>query len=113
MTIKEIEARTGLPRASVRYYESEGLISPARGDNGYRDYSEEDCTLLLKIKLLRQLGCSLEDVKALQAGERPLDEVLEERLAQLAGDRMGRRGPGPLPGLDPGAPPARGARRAV
>lgn len=31
MTIKDVETRTGLPRASVRYYESEGLIFPARG----------------------------------------------------------------------------------
>ena len=51
MTIREIEARTGLPRANVRYYESEGLIRPTRGENGYRNYSEEDCQTLLKIKL--------------------------------------------------------------
>ena len=37
MTIKEIEATTGLPRASIRFYESEGLIHPSRGDNGYRN----------------------------------------------------------------------------
>ena len=28
MTIKEIETLSGLPRANIRYYESEGLISP-------------------------------------------------------------------------------------
>ena len=67
MTIREIEARTGLPRANVRYYESEGLIRPTRGENGYRNYSEEDCQTLLKIKLLRQLDCSLEDIRALKA----------------------------------------------
>ena len=55
MTIKDVEERTGLPRASVRYYESEGLISPSRGENGYRDYSEADVETLLKIKLLREL----------------------------------------------------------
>ena len=38
MTVKEVEERTGLPRANIRYYESEGLIHPARGQNGYRDY---------------------------------------------------------------------------
>ena len=37
MTIKEIEERTGLPRANIRYYESQGFLSPARGPNGYRD----------------------------------------------------------------------------
>lgn len=83
MTIKEIEVRTGLPRASVRYYEAQGLIRPGRGENGYRDYSAEDLSVLLKIKLLRQLDCTLEDIRALQAGERPLDAVLQARLEEL------------------------------
>ena len=30
MTIKEIETLSGLPRANIRYYESEGLIAPKR-----------------------------------------------------------------------------------
>ena len=44
MTIREIEEATGLPRAKVRYYESLGLIHPARAANGYRDYRQEDLT---------------------------------------------------------------------
>ena len=78
MTIKEIEAATGLPRANVRYYESLGLIHPARAANGYRDYRQEDLDTLLKIKLLRQLDCPLEDIQALERGERTLDQVLSE-----------------------------------
>lgn len=42
MTINEIESRTGLERATVRYYESEGLIKPAREPNGCRNYSDAD-----------------------------------------------------------------------
>ena len=37
MTIKDVEVLTGLPRANIRFYESEGLIDPARNDNGHRD----------------------------------------------------------------------------
>lgn len=40
MTIKETEKLTGIPRASIRFYESEGLVSPSRDSNGYRNYSE-------------------------------------------------------------------------
>lgn len=40
MTSKEMEARSGVPRANIRYYEAEGLLAPARSGNGYRDYSE-------------------------------------------------------------------------
>ena len=50
MNIKEIELRSGLPRSGVRFYESEGLLRPARSPNGYRDYSEDDLATLLKIK---------------------------------------------------------------
>ena len=49
MTIKELEKRTGLDRATIRFYEKEGLIAPKRLANGYRDYSEEDVLALEKI----------------------------------------------------------------
>lgn len=83
MTIREIEEATGLPRANVRYYESLGLIHPARAANGYRDYRQEDLDTLLKIKLLRQLDCSLEDIQALEQGTRSLEQVLSEVGAAL------------------------------
>ena len=56
MKIKELEAITGIPRATIRFYEKEGLLSPEREDNGYREYSEEDKDKLMKIKLLRLLS---------------------------------------------------------
>ncbi|MBR3950005.1 MAG: MerR family transcriptional regulator [Oscillospiraceae bacterium] len=80
MTIKEIEAVTGLPRANVRFYEAEGLICPQRRENGYRVYSEDDAALLLKIRLLRCLDLSLEDVKAIQAGYLSMEEALRRSL---------------------------------
>ena len=83
MTIKEIEQATGLPRASVRFYEAEGLIAPVRGENGYRNYSQSDLYSLLKIKLLRQLNIPLEDIQAMQKGSRTLDGVLNEALTRL------------------------------
>lgn len=83
MTIKEIEYRANLSRASVRYYEEQGLLSPTRAPNGYRDYSEDDLTALLKIKLLRELDCSLEDILALQRGTVTLPQLLERQLDAL------------------------------
>lgn len=55
MTIKEIETLSGLPRANIRYYESEGLITPKRAENGYREYSQADAEVLLRVKLLQAL----------------------------------------------------------
>ena len=87
MTIKELEERLGLPRASIRFYEQEGFIRPARGENNYRDYSEEDLATLEKVKLLRQLGLSLEDIRRAQRGERPLGALLAQQEAALARQR--------------------------
>lgn len=83
MTIKEIETQTGMERANIRFYEREGLISPARGENGYRDYSEKDAAMLLRVKLLRSLHISLEEIKALKNGTAALSDTLARQIALL------------------------------
>lgn len=83
MNIKEIEERSGLSRANIRYYEQEGLLAPARRENKYRDYSEEDLETLLRIALLRSLGFSLEEIRRLQSGELELAAAMRERSAAL------------------------------
>lgn len=83
MTIREIEALSGMTRANIRYYEAEGLITPRRAENGYRDYSQADADTLLRIKLLRALGLTIEQLKTLACGEAALDAVLAERLQAM------------------------------
>lgn len=83
MNIKEIEERSGLTRANIRYYEQEGLIAPVRRENKYRDYSEEDLETLLRIALLRNLGFSLDEIRQLQSGELELAAAMRERSAAL------------------------------
>ena len=83
MTIKEIEEKSGMPRANIRFYETEGLLNPERRGNGYREYSEEDLEILMKIKLLRALHISLEEIKSLHTGEHALLDTLNQHLAKL------------------------------
>lgn len=83
MTIKEMEERSGMTRANIRFYEAEGLLSPDRGSNGYRDYSEKDLDTLLRVKLLRTLHISLEEIKEVQQGERELTAVLDSQMERL------------------------------
>ncbi|MCD8086481.1 MAG: MerR family transcriptional regulator [Clostridiales bacterium] len=83
MTVKEVEALSGMPRANIRFYEAEGLLTPARNANGYRDYSEEDVAALQRIRLLRLLNLPIEDIKALQSGTLELSDALAHRLAAL------------------------------
>lgn len=83
MTIKDAARLTGISQANIRYYESQGLIEPARSENGYRDYAAADVELLLRVKLLRVLGISIEDIKSLQEGKSGLEVVLAIRLEEI------------------------------
>lgn len=81
MKIQEIERKTGLERASIRFYEKEGLLIPKRLENGYRDYGEQDVELLKKIKLLRRLGMSIDKIRALQQGSADLSAVISQQAS--------------------------------
>lgn len=87
MTIKEIEALSGMSRANIRYYEAEGFLSPERRENGYRDYSQGDLETLKRIRLLRLLGLSLADIRAAKDGSLPLEELMAQRLSGIAEER--------------------------
>ncbi len=81
MKIQELERKTGLERPSIRFYEKEGLLNPKRLENGYRDYSEYDVQMLKKIKLLRQLGLSVDKIRALQQGNEDLSAAIAHQMA--------------------------------
>lgn len=87
MNIHEIEVRTGLERANIRYYEKEGLLKPSRLLNGYRDYCEADVETLLRIKLLRELEVSVAEIARLQTNETVLQDVIASRLEMLQRER--------------------------
>ncbi len=83
MTVNEVETRTGLDRATVRYYESQGLVSPAREPNGYRSYSEADVQKLQKVRLLRALDFSIEDIRSMDADGSDFPDRLRARIRSL------------------------------
>ncbi|MER7005960.1 MerR family transcriptional regulator [Dactylosporangium sp. NPDC000555] len=56
MRIGELSARTGTPARLLRYYEEQGLLTPARLDNGYRDYGEHLVDRVLQIRGLLEAG---------------------------------------------------------
>ncbi|MDO5028753.1 MAG: MerR family transcriptional regulator [Bacillota bacterium] len=62
MLRSEVEKITGLSRKALEYYESLGLIQPAKDENSYRNYSQADVVKLEKISLFRNLGFSLSEI---------------------------------------------------
>lgn len=67
LTIGDVAARSGLPPKTIRYYEEVGLITPARGANGYRAFSEREVNILAFLNRARRLGFGLPECRALLA----------------------------------------------
>lgn len=88
MTIKEIEMLTGMDRGNIRFYEREGLITPKRMTNGYREYTEDDLQVLLRIKLLRSLHISLDEIRGLKDGYKDLADTLSKQIAKLGQEKQ-------------------------
>ena len=83
MTIKEVEQLLEVPRATIRFYEKQGLIAPARGENGYRDYTDEDFETLKKIIILRKIGMTVEEIRDLFDGIQSMDKALDANIENL------------------------------
>lgn len=56
MRIGELSKRTGVPARMLRYYEEQGLITPRRLGNGYREYDEYLIDRVHKIRGLLDAG---------------------------------------------------------
>ncbi|MEV6547807.1 MerR family transcriptional regulator [Streptomyces sp. NPDC051597] len=95
MRIGELAARAGTTTRALRYYESRGLLTARRSENGYRSYDEEDLRLLRQIRTLQDFGFELEEtrpfVECLRAGHEAGDTcpaslaVYRRKLAELDG----------------------------
>ena len=88
MKINEVEALVGITRKNIRFYESEGLLTPRRNsENGYRDYGDAEVRVLLQIKLLRKLGVPLEEIRRMQSGVHTVGDGMRRHLVTLERDR--------------------------
>lgn len=65
MNISQAAEFSGLTVKALRYYESIQLVSPCRGENGYRDYSARDLETLRFIQRARAGGFAIDEVRDL------------------------------------------------
>lgn len=102
---------------TLRIYEDEGLVCPARTPTNIRLYSEEDIRRILWIRhLTRDRGVNLAGVRTLfeleeRLGQRILEALYDEGTRDGAGPAAGRDGSRPAnagagPGQSDGARPA-------
>jgi len=91
MWIGELAERTGTPRRLLRYYEEQGLITPGRDVNGYRDYGEDFVDRIGQIRGLLDAGLPTRVIRQiLPCLDRPRDisfpDATPEMLATLEGE---------------------------
>jgi Cu(I)-responsive transcriptional regulator len=94
LTIGKLAAATGTKVETVRYYERAGLIAaPARTEGNYRSYRPEDLERLRFIRRTRDLGFSLDEVRALlaMAGQRDRDCSTVDALASRHLEEVDRK----------------------
>lgn len=98
LSIGDLAERTGLAVSAIRFYETKGLVAPARNTGGQRRYLRSDIRRLSFVQIAQQLGFSIEDIRSalasLPAGRTPTQKdwerisrgfrgQLDERIARL------------------------------
>ena len=80
LTVNELAKRADAPAHVVRYYTRIGLLEPvAQRDNGYRLFAPTDAARLRFIRLAKQLGFTLTEIREItrhaERGESPCGDV--------------------------------------
>jgi DNA-binding transcriptional MerR regulator len=83
--VGELAKLAGLTIRTLRFYDQIGLFSPSGHSNsGYRLYTETDISRLQQILSLKELGLSLEQIKAVMAGDQlSLLDTVSLQIARL------------------------------
>jgi DNA-binding transcriptional MerR regulator len=85
LTVTRLARRCGLSRSTVLYYESIGLLKPARrAGSDYREYGDKDRQRLEQICVYRNAGLKLRDIRSLLDGpDSDASTVLKRRLVEI------------------------------
>jgi len=84
MNIKVASEKTGLTKKAIKYYESEGLISPLKNnDNNYREYTDNDIVKLNLIGALRIIDIPISEIKSLVVGDKGLQDIMKDTLIKV------------------------------
>ena len=89
-TVNELAARAAAPPQVVRYYARIGLLKPRRHqENGYRLFGKQDAQRLRFIRMAKQLGFTLGEIRQITEHadhcESPCDDVrkiIQQRIRE-------------------------------
>ncbi len=91
--IGEIASLSGLTQRTIRYYMELGLLPERRSEGGQRSFTNEDLVYLKRIKELKALGFTLEEIEAIirlkaedETGSKRRNELLRQYRSKLSED---------------------------
>jgi MerR family transcriptional regulator, redox-sensitive transcriptional activator SoxR len=87
LTIGQLAARSGIPATTIRYYERERLLPKPDRLAGRRRYEPADLQRLAAIKLAKQAGFSLQEIRQFVRGFSPSTSP-SQRWRQMAGRKL-------------------------
>lgn len=89
----ELAKLAGLTIRTLRYYDQIGLYSPSdHSASGHRLYTEADFARLQQILSLKELGLTLDEIKAVLAGERVgLLEIVNAQIERIKEELAARQ----------------------
>ncbi len=88
MQISEVAKEFGLTTDTLRYYEKEGLIGPvSKGENGIRNYTEDDIKRIQFVKCMRAAGLEISFLKKYIRLFDEGDKTIKERREILVEQR--------------------------
>lgn len=86
-SIGEFSRKTGIGIHTLRYYEHEGLLLPARTAANRRQYSERDVTWASFILRLKETGMPIREIRRYAALRAEGDDTLSARMEMLTEHR--------------------------
>jgi DNA-binding transcriptional MerR regulator len=91
--VAEAARLLGLSPHTLRYYEQEGLVRPARNASGYREYSAADLRRLVFLTRMRVSGMTMADLRRYVAlgDEGPVTEPERRGMMLAHRDRIRQR----------------------
>ena len=83
-TIGQVARAVGVPARTIRFWCDAGVLAPTgRSANGYRRYDAAAVARLDLVRTLRELGLSLDEIRAVLRGRRTVAEVASAHAAAL------------------------------
>lgn len=83
MRLNEVIKQVDLSKRAIKFYEEKNLLKPKRDNNGYRNYTDKDISLLKEISSYRKMGIALSDVKKILNDKDVLKQILIEKKKEI------------------------------